>query len=312
MQVMNTVSAERLLPDQVPQSWTRGEILRVDHMSVKVPDLQQGTDWYTKVLGLVERERKNGRVYLATPVSGRIAVALTQQGTGLEYASCLVRDLAAFNRIAANLQKSGIAVTDAKNDSRSGATQAIRVQMPTQQTLEFMLAESDMPAKPIPAYPGAFNIEASHVQLRTPDVASLAMFFNKVGFRVTDYGKAPDKEFYFAVFMRANEFHHQFALFAGKTGLHHIALETDSIDFLKIGDHFSRLRVSAEYGPGRHMPGDSIFLYVRDPFGNRIEITSPMQMVGFEQPAKRITEQFPFMVNMWGPQPPESWMNEWT
>jgi catechol 2,3-dioxygenase-like lactoylglutathione lyase family enzyme len=281
-------------------------------MSVKVPDLQQATDWYTKVLGLVECERRNGRVYLKAPVSGRITVALTQLGTGLEYASCLVRDLDALNRIAANIEKSGLAITDAGSDSRTGAARAIRVQMPTEQTLEFLVAENSDAAKPSPAYPGAFNIEASHVQLRTPDVAALALFFNNLGFRVTDYGKAPDKEFYFAVFVRANEFHHQFALFAGKTGLHHIALETDSIDFLKIGDHFSRLRVAAEYGPGRHMPGDSIFLYVRDPFGNRIEITSPMQMVGFEQPAKCITEKFPFMVNMWGPQPPESWMTEWT
>ena len=53
--------------------------------------------------------------------------------------------------------------------------------------------------------------------------------------------KAPDKEYYFAVFVRANEFHHQFALFAGKTGMHHIAVETDSIN---CGIVFTRRRVA--------------------------------------------------------------------
>ncbi len=310
---MDAPTMERLQPDQAPTSWTRGDIVRVDHMSVRVPDIEEGKNWYTKVLGLIECERKNNRVYLSAPVSGRITLALAEGGTGLEYASCLVRDSDAFNRIAANLRRHGIPATDSTKDARTGTAQALRVTMPTEQLLEFMVADqNNTAARSTASYPGAFNIEASHVQLRTPDVAGLALFFDKIGFRITDYGKAPDKEFYFAVFVRANEFHHQFALFAGKTGLHHIALETDAIDFLKIGDHLSRHRVSAEYGPGRHMPGDSIFLYVRDPFGNRVEITSPMQMVGFERPAVKITEQFPFMVNMWGPQPPASWMNEWT
>lgn len=308
---MNTPSIKALDPEAVPPAWTRGDIIGVDHMSVLVPNLEQGVDWYAKALGLVERERRNGRVYLSAPLSGRITVALKQGGTGLDYASCRVRDIEALDRIAHNAEAQGIPICDASEDARTGATRAFRVQMPTGQMLEFMVADVSPPPATHP-YPGAFNIEASHIQLRTPDVAVLTAFFNTLGFRATDYIKLPDKEFYMAVFVRANEFHHQFALFAGKNGLHHIALETDAIDFLKIGDHFSRHRISAEYGPGRHLPGDSIFLYVRDPFGNRIEITSPMQMVGFEKPAKRITEQFPYTVNMWGPQPPESWMTEWT
>jgi len=308
---MNTSTLNRLDPDAVPVAWTRGDIIGIDHMSVLVPDLAQGIDWYTKALGLVEHERKNGRVYLSAPLSGRVTVALKQGGPGLDYASCRVRDIQALNRIGANAEKQGISIADAGKDARTGALRALRVRMPTGPMLEFMVADVSSPPAP-QAYPGAFNIEASHVQLRTPDVAALTAFFNNLGFRATDYIKLPDKDFYIAVFVRANEFHHQFALFAGKDGLHHIALETDAIDFLKIGDHFSRHRIAAEYGPGRHLPGDSIFLYVRDPFGNRIEITSPMQMVGFEKPANRITEQFSYTVNMWGPQPPESWMTEWT
>ena len=252
--------------------------------------------------------------YLCAPVSGRLVIALTEGGTGLEYVSCLVGGTEALERMGAKIENQGIAVSETSQDARTGAKRALRLMLPTQQGLEFMVpaAEDGSTGPSKLPYPGAFDIEASHVQLRTPDVAGLAEFFGKVGFRTTDYGKMRDSGEYFAAFVRANEFHHQFALFNGKLGLHHIALETDTIDVLRLGDHLRRLRVSAEYGPGRHKPGDSIFMYVRDPFGNRIEITSPMQMVGFEQPAQQLTDPFPFLVNMWGPQPPESWLNEWT
>jgi catechol 2,3-dioxygenase len=295
-----------------PMSWTRGEVIKIDHLSVAVPDLQRAVPWYVEVLGLKAVERDHGRAYLATPISGRIAVALVRDngaGAGLEYASCLVRDADALDRISSKLRKVEIPFSEAK-DIRPGAARAIRLTLPTEHGLEFLAEKERVEPNPHKAYPGAFNIEASHVQLRTPDVAALAAFFERIGFRTTDFGKAPRGDL-FAAFMRANEFHHQFALFSGRNGLHHIALETDLIDFLKIGDHFARCGVGAEYGPGRHKPGDSLFIYVRDPFGNRIEITSPMQMVGHDVPAQQLTREFPFLVNMWGPQPPESWLNEW-
>lgn len=307
-------SAVSLASQSAPASWTRGEIIKTDHLSVAVPDLEGAVPWYVEVLGLREVARDHGRVYLATPISGRIAVALVSSGhggAGLEYASCLVRDADVLDRIARRLRDEQIQFSEAK-DIRPGAARAIRLTLPTEHGLEFLAEKDEVEFNLHKPYPGAFDIEASHVQLRTPDVAALAAFFERIGFRATDFGKTPGGDKLFAAFMRANEFHHQFALFSGRNGLHHIALETDLIDFLKIGDHFVRHGVDAEYGPGRHKPGDSLFIYVRDPFGNRIEITSPMQMVGHDVPPRQLAHEFPFLVNMWGPQPPESWLNEWT
>ena len=85
-----------------------------------------------------------------------------------------------------------------------------------------------------------------------------------------------DRDGYFAIFTRVNEFHHQIALLAGNAGFHHVALETSAMDVLRFGDHLLLHRVAAEYGPGRHGAGLPIFLYVRDPWGNRIEISSPI------------------------------------
>jgi catechol 2,3-dioxygenase len=309
-----SVVVENLTSPEAPSAWARGEIVKTDHLAIRVPDIERAAAWYSAVLGLRDGGRANGRAYLTAPVSGKITVALSAGGTGLEHVSLLVKDDKALARIRQRIADAGIAVTDSSRDARPGATAAFRIQLPTDQGVEFMVAPSVEEPFGGARRPelGAFNIVASHVQLRTPDVGGLTEFFKKIGFRLTEFGKAPGSERPFAAFVRANEFHHQFALFDGRVGLHHIALEIEEVDFLKIGDHFARLGIKAEYGPGRHKPGQSIFIYVLDPFGNRIEITSPMEMVGHEQAPTRLTDPFPFLVNMWGPQPPESWMKDWT
>lgn len=298
---------------QVPTHVWKGDLLRVDHAAIRVPDLDQAIRWYQLVLGVVEVERVKRRVYFASPVSGRIVLALTEGGTGLDYVSFVADGASALKRLGALADRNKIRADLGHADSRPGARGALRMTLPTEHVVELLDAEdvASSTSKLAPSSPGAFDIRSSHIQLRTPDVVGTARYLDAIGFKVTDFAKLPDTSF-LAQFVRINEFHHQVALFAGRAGLHHVALEIDSIDFLKIGDHLARHRIAAEYGPGRHEPGNSIFFYIRDPFGNRIELGSPMLMVGFDHAARELTDAFPYLVNMWGPQPPDTWHNEWT
>ena len=310
-----TAKHERLAAlGQVPPPLPRGDILRVDHVSVRVPDLEQGVAWYTTILGLVEIERRRGRVYLGGPVSGRYAIALVEGGTGMEYVSFSVNGPDALQRLGALFDKQNVATADPGEDARSGVQSAVRLTLPTGHVMELAVLkpQDDEARQRRPAAPGAFNLDVSHVQLRTGDVTDCANFLSKIGFYVTDYVKMRDREGFFAIFTRVNEFHHQIALFTGNTGFHHVALETDAMDVMKLGDHLLLHRVAAEYGPGRHVPGKGVFMYIRDPWGNRVEISSPIEMVGFDAPPRELTQPIPFIVNMWGPQPPESWRNEVT
>ena len=300
---------------QLPPPLPRGDILRVDHVSVRVPDLEQGVAWYTTILGLVEIERRHGRAYLGGPVSGRYAIALTEGGTGMEYVSFAVNGLDALQRLGALIDRQNVAAADPGDDARTGAQSAIRLKLPTGHVMELAAHQPDdgEARQRLPAAPGTFNLDVSHVQLRTGDVSDSANFLSGIGFYVTDYVKMRDRDGFFAIFTRVNEFHHQIALFAGNTGFHHVALETDqALDVMKLGDHLLLHRVAAEYGPGRHVPGKGVFMYIRDPWGNRVEISSPIEMVGFDAPPRELTQPIPFIVNMWGPQPPESWRNDVT
>jgi catechol 2,3-dioxygenase-like lactoylglutathione lyase family enzyme len=299
---------------QLPPAVTRNDILRVDHVSIRVPDLEQAVAWYTTILGLVEIERRHGRVYLCGPVSGRYAIALTEGGTGMEYVSFAVNGPDALQRLGALIDKQDVAATDSSKDTRTGTRSALRLKLPAGHVMELAVhqPENDAARQRKPAAPGTFNIDVSHVQLRTGDVTDSANFLSRIGFYVTDYVKMRDRDSFFAIFTRINEFHHQIALFAGNTGFHHVALETDAMDVMRLGDHLLLHGVAAEYGPGRHVPGKGVFMYIRDPWGNRVEISSPIEMVGLDAAPRELTQPIPFIVNMWGPQPPESWRNDVT
>lgn len=295
-----------------PAHLWKGDIERLDHSVIRVPDLEVGVAWYRRLLGLVESERRPGRVYLASPVTGETILGLAEGGLGLAYVSFRARTADSLERIANRLTEAGIAMEDGISDTRKGALAAIRVTMPTGHTLELVHSEGVKQRRPAPGYvAGAIDVRTSHIQFRTLNVLEQSGFMQTVGFKVSTYVPLPDGT-HLLQFLRANEFHHQMAILTGEAGLHHVALELDAVDFWKFCDHLSIERIPAEYGPGRHLEGDLLFIYVRDPFGNRLEITGPMALAGFDYPATPAKDEPWYHMNRWGPQPPHSWHTEWT
>lgn len=305
---------------QVPAHVWQGDIARIDHSVLRVPDLGAATAWYRKLLGLVESGRSAGRVYLASPVTGRTVLGLAETGSnGLHYLSMLTRGPEALERIAARLADARIPFErGALQDTRPGARATLRVQTPTDHVIELLDADDSVIKKGDPSHPefvaGAIDVRTSHIQFRAPDVRKLATFLHVLGYKTSSYVHLPGSNGAqdFLQFLRVNDLHHQLAILTGSPGMHHVALELDTADFWKFCDHLAYTRIRAEYGPGRHREGDMMFLYIRDPFGNRLEIDTPMCFAGFDYAPHELNDQPHYHMNMWGPQPPESWEKEWT
>jgi catechol 2,3-dioxygenase len=291
----------------------KGDLSGIDHTVIRVPDLEAGVAWYRRLLGLVEVERRDGRVYLASPVSGLVVLGLQEGGKGLGYVSYAARSAKSVARLKQRLDRAGVAYQTSIDDTRSGVIDAFRVELPTGHMLEVLHAEPPAPSKiPPPGYaPGAIDVRTSHTQLRTLDVLGMSDFLKVLGFRVSTYVPLPDGK-HLLQFLRVNERHHQMAILTGSSGLHHVALELDTTAFWTFCDHLGVERIPAEYGPGRHLEGDILFIYVRDPFGNRLEITGPMSHAGYDYTPHAGSDEPWYHMNRWGPQPPESWYHEWT
>ncbi|GAA4738238.1 hypothetical protein GCM10023350_22970 [Nocardioides endophyticus] len=148
-----------------------------------------------------------------------------------------------------------------------------------------------------------------HVNLASPRPAETARFFiDVIGLRLSEYiGEA-------LFWMRTDTEHHNVALRPGRTrSAHHLGMEVAGWHaYQPILDHLDSQGYKIEFGPGRHRPGRSLFVYVCDPTsGLRVELFADMvhlpdptaPAIGWE-PGDRMTKT----LNTWGPLPPESFL----
>lgn len=106
-------------------------------------------------------------------------------------------------------------------------------------------------------------------------------------------------------FIRSDHEHHSLAFFLGsKNELDHHAYETSCWnDIRDWGDRFGRERISMFWGPGRHGPGDNLFFMVRDPDGNKVELSAELETMAPDQ-EPRIWPNTEYTLNYWG----SAWM----
>jgi catechol 2,3-dioxygenase-like lactoylglutathione lyase family enzyme len=148
-----------------------------------------------------------------------------------------------------------------------------------------------------------------HVNLKSPVPFETARFFtDSLGLRLSEF---IGEQLYW---MRTDTEHHAVALRPGEAEtVHHIGMEVSGWHaYQPILDHLDSAGYKIEYGPGRHRPGRSLFVYVCDPSsGLRIELFADMvhindpdaPAIGWE-PGDRLTTT----LNTWGPTPPESFL----
>jgi 2,3-dihydroxy-p-cumate/2,3-dihydroxybenzoate 3,4-dioxygenase len=105
-----------------------------------------------------------------------------------------------------------------------------------------------------------------------------------------------------------NPLHHSFAIGQGETDhLHHINFMVTDID--DIGNAMNRMKkagVEIVFGPGRHLPSTSIFLYFLDPDGMTMEFSFGMEEM-HEGSARlpRMLEMHARTMDIWGSSPAE-------
>lgn len=143
-----------------------------------------------------------------------------------------------------------------------------------------------------------------HVTFQSPDPLGQERFLHGLGFELSE---ALGDLFRW---LRCNPVHHTFAYArAPAPAVHHIAVELpDRTALIEACDRLARLGHAAEYGPGRHLVGGNLFVYFRDRYGVRFELFCELRRIdedGFVPTVYR-EEDRARSVNVWGPQPPES------
>ena len=157
------------------------------------------------------------------------------------------------------------------------------------------------------ADPGRRPVRIQHVTLATTNIEPMIDFYLALGFRLTDRMGGV-----FA-WLRSNVEHHSVAIVdtGASGGLDHYSFDLDSWDDFKIwADRLTDRGIQVQWGPGRHGPGNNLFLFFDDLDGNHIELSAEMERFfdGSADYTPRIWNADPSTVNLWGGQVP-SWRN---
>ena len=276
------------------------------HLALRSPEPGRLADFLSSALGMRCERGAGGSATLTGPA--RLVAVESAAAPGAGHVAYAVDDRGRLDALRARLVRKGVDTEPA--DSPFFEAGSFRVGFPGSDGAPLLFgvptdssvsAGADHGSDPGAGLPGRLQ----HVVFRTPNPEPLLAFLmDAVGFVLSDRVE-DDEQALTAGFVRSDPEHHSFAAFrASRAAFDHFALETDGWNDLRDwADHFAALRIPIWWGPGRHGPGNNLFLMIRDPDGNRIEISAEMEHMAFDA-AHRVWPLEERTLNLWG----NAWM----
>ncbi|MDR5684039.1 MAG: 3,4-dihydroxyphenylacetate 2,3-dioxygenase [Armatimonadota bacterium] len=296
------------------------DIRRAGHIEFRVTDLGRARSFYVDLLGFVEQDRDHDRIYL------RGYEELEHHSLTLRRAGSAGVGHIAF-RVASGEDLERIELLHRRNDlparwvegEEAGQGRALRVQDPSGLPVEFYseMARADRLLQRFDLYRGAFVMRLDHFNCQVPDVSAAARWYQKeLGFACSEYTEsADDPPQLWAIWLHRKQNVHDIALMNG-TGprVHHAGFWVqDPWSVIRACDVLAAAGMTdrIERGPGRHGLSNALFLYLRDPDGNRIELyTGDYLIADPDWPPIRWSINDPRRATFWGHTPPTSWFEE--
>ena len=296
--------------DLYPEQGAAGSLNRtaVSHIGFTVPDVDQTARFYQKVLGMhIHGETQHREGLRLGWGTGHHVVDLYPGQAGLDHFGFEVRDSDGISGIEQRLAENGIsysALPDGMLDEPLDGTEGIQVTDPDGNTVHFhgpVQRQGENSADT-----GRRPIKFQHTTIGTNDLEPQLDFYVKiVGFRISD--QLSDGRF---AWLRSDPDHHTLAIVnvGRRGGLDHYSYDLAQWeDFKQWCDRLSELGVDVQWGPGRHGPGNNLFIFFDDPAGNHIELSAEMEKF-YDDRVAYIPRQWspvPNTINLWGGQLPK-------
>jgi catechol-2,3-dioxygenase len=278
----------------------------VSHIGFSVLDVAAAADFYGRVLGLVAHEDLPGGGLRLGWGCGHHVIELIAGEPALRHYGFEVRDDHGVEGIAKRLNAAGHQVKDLPEsyiDGSIGSPIGIVVPDPDGTPVHFHSAVERQGENA--ADTGRRPIKYQHATLGTADIGAMVAFFvGCVGFRISD--QLEDGRF---VWLRSNRDHHTLAAVnVGRSGvLDHYSYDlAEWEDFKAWCDRLTDVGVDVTWGPGRHGPGNNLFIFFDDPAGTHVELSAEMEKFHDDRVTyvPRQWKPIPHSVNLWGGQLP--------
>lgn len=139
-----------------------------------------------------------------------------------------------------------------------------------------------------------------HLTFASFDVEAFRDFYHgKLGFALSDRVVHADGRLA-TCFVRSNHEHHTIACFkSSRQGVDHHSYEAGQWETIRDWcDRFAERGIPLMWGPGRHGPGNNLFIFIEDPDGNWIEVSAELEVV-HDRPVKDWPQEARTL-NLWG------------
>ena len=260
----------------------------VHHLQLQSPKPEKLAAFYGDAMQMSVEKLPDGRWHCAGPQ--RHMLVAQGQARGFDFSAFACRDADGLAEMRAQANSEGLAPADAPSPLFD---QAFSVRDPDGNGVVFGLARDTGEGR-------GLRGPLQHVTLATFDVQRIEDFYaGKLGFLVSDR-VVNDKGGIATSFMRSNHEHHTLACFlSSRQGLDHHSYEAGEWNVIRDwSDHFAARDIRLMWGPGRHGPGNNLFVFIEDPDGNWIEVSAELEVIR-DRPVKH----WPHgerTLNLWG------------
>jgi 2,3-dihydroxy-p-cumate/2,3-dihydroxybenzoate 3,4-dioxygenase len=305
MRIASEAGADHISHVHLTQPKTDGlRFGKLGYIALNVTDTGRSRRFYETVLGLqVTDVGAKGEVYLRCSGDHHNIVLYPAQSKGLKRICWQMESESDLDKLVAFGNRLNLALVEvpAKECEKLRQGRSYRFVEPrTRACMEFYAHQDG----DLSFTPSVAKIQRlGHVVLTTTQYDEAVSFFiNELNFRASDTIGTR------ITFMRCfpNPYHHSLALGKGAIcGLHHVNFMVSEIDDIgKALWRFQSNGVPIVYGPGRHPPSNSVFLYANDPDGLTVEYSFGMEeFPEFGARAPRILPLVQESADTWGGPP---------
>lgn len=304
------------MPVPKPNLYPPFNIVRLSHVELAVTDLAAARAFYADTLGLQVTHQDKGVITLrAMEERGHHCIILREAATAT--ASVLgfrLFDTPDLDKAEHWFRSQGLPTSWVE---RPWQGRTLRASDNLGIPLEFHVEMDRLPPihQQYALYRGVKPLRIDHVNCFSTDVDASTAFYNRIGFRVTEYTEDAESGKLWAAWLHRKGGVHDIAFTNGfGPRLHHTAFWVPGplaiIDLLDLMATTGYLK-NIERGPGRHGISNAFFLYVRDPDGHRIEIyCSDYQTTDPDLEPIKWDLKDPQRQTLWGAPAPRSWFEE--
>lgn len=259
------------------------------HLQLHTAQPERLARFYADALDMQARQLERD-AWICEGPARRVLFAKGPERT-LGFAAFGCRDLAGVDAIRARAEAEGVPLLP--SPSPLFGAEAFAVRDPDGNFIIFGLGGEEPAAR-------GLRGPIQHLTLATREPEALEAFYvGKLGFLTSDYVRDAEGRI-LTTWMRSNHEHHTLACFRhARIGIDHHSYEAGDWSAMKEWcDRMGERRIPIMWGPGRHGPGNNLFIFVEDPDNNWIEISAELEVVHARAPKDWPHEER--TLNLWG------------